>query len=331
MKHNRINRFFLIILCLFLAALLAIVYVPVFTKFPACLVVSQSEPDELVSLGDELVPLSGKTNTFVRNPVAPGTVTFSNASAVIDVSNVSEGYVMVKYTAGYAKIKVQIKKNGVKTYTYDIKSYGSYEVFPLTMGDGNYSINVFKNVDGTSYAQVLGGNFDVKLSNSFLPYLYPSQYVNFDATSTTVKKSEELAKYAAGDLEIVSNVYNYVINDISYDEQKAAIVKSGYLPVVDDILDKKKGICFDYAALMAAMLRSQQVPTRLEVGYVSGGAYHAWLSTYIKDIGWINNMIQFDGKSWKMMDPTFASGSGQSASVMKYIGNGSNYDTQYYY
>ena len=82
---------------------------------------------------------------------------------------------------------------------------------------------------------------------------------------------------------------------------------------------------------MAAMLGSQQIPTRLEVGYVSGGAYHAWLSAYTKETGWVNKVIQFDGKSWKLMDPTFASSGGQSDSIMKYIGTGSNYSVQYYY
>ena len=44
----------------------------------------------------------------------------------------------------------------------------------------------------------------------------------------------------------------------------------------------------------------------LEVGY-AGEEYHAWISTYIKDKGWINGIIEFDGTSWNMLDPTFAS------------------------
>ena len=54
---------------------------------------------------------------------------------------------------------------------------------------------------------------------------------------------------------------------------------------------------------MAAMLRSQDIPAKLEIGY-SGKVYHAWISVYIKDVGWIDNIIEFDGKSWKRMDPT---------------------------
>lgn len=56
---------------------------------------------------------------------------------------------------------------------------------------------------------------------------------------------------------------------------------------------------------MAAMLRVQSIPTRLEVGYV-GDVYHAWISVYVQDTGWINGIIQFDGTDWEMLDPTFA-------------------------
>ena len=64
-----------------------------------------------------------------------------------------------------------------------------------------------------------------------------------------------------------------------------------------------KGICFDYASLMAALLRSQGIPTKLVVGY-SGDAYHAWISVYLDEIGWVDKIIEFDGKSWSLIDPT---------------------------
>ena len=56
---------------------------------------------------------------------------------------------------------------------------------------------------------------------------------------------------------------------------------------------------------MSAMLRSQRIPTKLEVGY-SGDVYHAWISCYVDEIGWVDNIIEFDGKNWSIMDPTLA-------------------------
>ena len=52
-------------------------------------------------------------------------------------------------------------------------------------------------------------------------------------------------------------------------------MQSGYLPDVDEVLASQTGICFDYAAVMASMLRCERIPTRLEVGYM-GEVYHAW-------------------------------------------------------
>lgn len=63
---------------------------------------------------------------------------------------------------------------------------------------------------------------------------------------------------------------------------------------------------------MTAMLRSQGIPTKLEIGY-SGEAYHAWISTWIDEIGWVDNVIEFDGTSWTLMDPTLAANNSAKA------------------
>ena len=120
------------------------------------------------------------------------------------------------------------------------------------------------------------------------------------------------------------------MKNITYDKQLAANVKSGYLPVLDTVLTKKTGICFDYAALMAGMLRSQGIPCKLVVGY-AGSAYHAWINVWTEENGWVEGVIYFDGTSWQRMDPTFASTGKESASIMKYIGDGKNYSAKYLY
>lgn len=88
----------------------------------------------------------------------------------------------------------------------------------------------------------------------------------------------------------------------------------------------KKGICFDYAALMTAMLRSSGIPTRLDIGYATN-IYHAWISTYLDEQGWVDNVIKFDGKNWTMMDPTFAAGGGDG--IQDFITDSSNYNIEY--
>ena len=264
----------------------------------------------------------------VRTPQASGTTVFSNGSAVIDASNASQGYVMVKYSGGTSRIKVRISKG--TEYTYDLNTAGNYEVFPLTEGSGTYTIKVFQQVQGTSYAQVMSQTVTANIGYSQSPFLYPNQFCNFNANSAVVAKAAELTGGIADPLAKVQAVYRYAIDHISYDYQKAASVQSGYLPVPDATLASGKGICFDYAAVMTSMLRSQDIPTKLVIGY-TGGTYHAWVSVYLSGQGWVDNIIYFDGTNWRYMDPTFASSGKGDASVSNYISNQSNYQAKFTY
>lgn len=263
--------------------------------------------------------------SVVLVPKASGTATQSCDSATVDTSNAAEGYIMADYHGTNQKVKLQITGPDGVTYSYNM--HGGYEVFPLTAGNGTYTIGVYENISGTKYSTALSCSVDVTITNEFGPYLYPNQYVNFNASSLPVDKAVDLAYTASNDLDVVENVYNYMIGNFTYDYDKAANVQKGYLPVVDEVYKSNTGICFDYASVMATMLRSQNIPTRLEVGYV-GEEYHAWISTYIEDIGWVNGIIEFDGSAWNLLDPTFAS---TSKSPTDFITEDSKYLTKYVY
>ena len=265
----------------------------------------------------------------VLTPSADGVTVYQNDFASIDASNTSQGYVMVKYNGANEKVKLQITCPDQSCYTYLISDRGAYDTFPLTAGNGSYTLQVLENVAGDTYTVSLTQSINVSIEDEFLPFLYPNQYVNFHTDSKAVYKGSDLAKDTYSDLDVVQNIYNYVIKNISYDTEKAQNVSYGYVPDVDDTLSSKKGICFDYAALMTSMLRSQNIPTKLEVGY-SGDAYHAWVSTYIDDKGWVDDIIQFDGDTWQIMDPTLAA-TNDSAAVKKYVGDGSHYVVKYTY
>ena len=260
-----------------------------------------------------------------------GVTVYENKKASVDASNLSEGYVMVRYTGGkQVKIKVLITgENGV-TYTYNLNNTGVAETFPLTEGNGRYSIKVYENTTGTKYALAFSTQVDLTLRNVFLPYLYPNQYVNYTADCATVKKAAELTADKTSDLDKVSAIYYFVTDNFTYDYDLAKTVQSGYLPNVDQALSTKKGICFDYAAVMASMLRSQNIPCKLVVGY-AGTIYHAWIDVYIEGVGWVDKVIYFDGKSWTMMDPTFVSTGKHSSSILSYVTNEANYQQKFAY
>lgn len=295
------------------------------TQPPETALSAQSVPD-----ATDVQTVSTKRGSSVRIPYAAGTVTYSGGGATIDVSNASQGYVMCAYDGSSSRSKVQITRSGGSTYTYDLNTAGRYEAFPFSMGSGSYTVNIYENVGGSSYSLCVGKTIDVSLDWAMLPFLYANQFVNFQSGSVTVATSNELARNAASDLQVVENIYNYVINNLSYDYNKASTVTSGYLPVLDSILSSGYGICFDYAAVMTAMLRTQSIPTKLVIGY-AGDIYHAWISAYITDVGWVDGIIYFDGQSWKRMDPTFADNGGQSADIMAFIENNANYSAVYVY
>lgn len=265
----------------------------------------------------------------VLTPEASGTEVYENMDASIDASNASDGYVMVKYTGSAAKVRMLIETPAGNTYNYLMDLDGKYAVYPLSEGSGTYKIGVYENLHDDQYAAAFTQSVNVTLKDEYSMFLYPNAYVNFNANSNAVKKGQELAASANTDLEVVENVYHYIINNITYDYDKAETVQSGYVPTVDSTLASGTGICFDYASLMGAMLRSQGIPTRLEIGY-AGTEYHAWISVYTDDTGWIDNVIEFDGSKWTLMDPTLGSYANTST-VKKYLQDDTYYQLKYKY
>lgn len=290
----------------------------------------------LTGCGSGEVPAEDYSNLPLRDntpqvlvPKADGAHTIESDVALIDDSHSDQGYVMVKYHGQREKVRLQILTPEQITYTYTL-SPGVTDTFPLTGGSGTYQLTVFENIQGDQYSTGMMELIDVTLADEFHTYLYPNQYVNFAPDDQIISLAESLSDGTHVDLEVVTNVYNYVKDNITYDTQKAETVENGYLPVVDDILQKKTGICFDYAAVMASMLRSQGIPTRLDVGYTGSGIYHAWVSVYLKEQGWVDGIIEFNGNEWTLMDPTLAS-STKKKKLKKYMGDGTNYVLKYVY
>ena len=142
--------------------------------------------------------------------------------------------------------------------------------------------------------------------------MYPNQYVNFTPDSEACKLALSLLAEDATEQESIDTIFQYVTQHVTYDEDKAATVETGYLPDIDETLSTGKGICFDYAALMTAMLRSRDIPCKLQIGY-AGDIKHAWIDVYIRGKGWVEQAITYDGEKWNRMDPTFTANSEDEA------------------
>ena len=257
---------------------------------------------------------------------------FHEAAAMIgdrvklDVSCLAEGYVAVSAVSDM-RLKFQVVKDET-TYNYNLSSDGTPGIFPLQGGNGSYRFRVMENVVDKKYSELYSFTCDVVMQDEFQPFLRPSTYINYNRDSACVRKVAELAAAASDELGLVSAVYNYVCGQVTYDREKAASVKSGYLPVPDETMTSGKGICFDYAALAGAMLRSQGIPTKMIFGYVAPeGLYHAWNMFYTPQSGWVTVSFEVRGENWTRMDLTFSANGADST----FIGDGSNYSDVYYY
>ena len=272
-----------------------------------------------------LLGAAGKANIDFTDTDITGTVKINTITEITD-----------------RKIKVSIEKTENK-YIYDLKGDKSAEVYPLQWGNGEYTIRVLiqsPDSSSTKYAVALSVKYMLELEDENAPFLNPSQLVNYssDTYNNDNKNNKNKTVEIADELETIEEIYMFVIQALEYDAEKAESVKSGYLPDIDEIINSGKGICFDYAAVLAAMLRSQGIPAKLVMGYVKipgsdTPVYHAWNEIYLGETdktgskgGWIVlNGMKFEAGRFERVDATFDSANKSSKAVMRHIGDGSNY------
>lgn len=237
----------------------------------------------------------------IAAPEASGEVVYEGNGVTVDASHTEDGYIMVKGMKSDVRLKTRVVLDD-EIYSYELNREGEYEVYPLQMGNGTYEIQVYQQVEGTSYSQLYFVDLDVEMPDTDRVFLYPSQYVWYTNDKNAVRLSYDLCADLTSDTEKAACIYNYITQLLTYDNEKAATVEDGYLPDVDATLRERKGICFDYSALFAAMLRAQNIPVRLAIGYVQPeNIYHAW------------NQVYLDGE-WVFMDSTFGPSSSHTES-----------------
>jgi transglutaminase-like putative cysteine protease len=176
-------------------------------------------------------------------------------------------------SADYSNFKVIIEKDDVE-YVYNLSS--KIDTFPLQMGSGEYTVTLFGSNDGRRFRTISKETFSVQLDENAV-FLSASQTVNWDNESEVAALAQTLTKDAKTDREKLEVIHEYVIHNVSYDYDKAQQLPKGYIPSPEETLSDGSGICYDFAALTASMLRSVNVPTKLVKGYSTfTPVYHAW-------------------------------------------------------
>jgi hypothetical protein len=181
------------------------------------------------------------------------------------------------------------------TYPADVQE-GSFKLdMQLRFGPGKYTIWAGDNptrFDGVIRFEI------VNMLKKDTRYISPSAYVDCTEQSVTdlvyqivTPQMDETAKLRA--------IYGWVTSNIAYDYQ-AYLAGQSQLVTASQTLKSKKGVCRDYAFLVAAMSRA----AGLQAKVVNGTAYkkgswaaqsHAW------------NEVYSDGK-WVTVDATWDAG-----------------------
>ena len=109
--------------------------------------------------------------------------------------------------------------------------------------------------------------------------------------TATVKLADEICAYCDTDEEKVKAIYEWMIQNFEYDYDCEPLIQ--YFNV-RKTLTSRKGVCYDFAHLFAALCRSQNIPCYVVDGDKRNNAqyHHTW------------NRVCFDG-SWWNMDVTF--------------------------
>ena len=135
---------------------------------------------------------------------------------------------MCRFAASNAKrLKVQVTGPNT-TYTYDLPT-GKWVTFPLSDGNGSYKTAVLQNTEGNKYGVLASVTFLVSLKDEFAPFLRPNQYVDYSSAVNAIAKAKELTtdQNITKPLDQVKAIYEYTVNNLTYDKEKASSVKSG--------------------------------------------------------------------------------------------------------
>lgn len=210
-------------------------------------------------------------------------LTSSEIQAVINTNyiTVQDAYCTVQYKSS-KKIKVGIEYNNIVTY-YDYQSNKKLN-YAFDKGNGDYTIKLYEQVKGSSYRVIEKKSATVNLTDNLLPYLISTYDIYYSENGILAKMASKLCKTCKTEWDKVFTLKNYVSLRINYDNDLATQISNKfittYIPSPLNTWYNKKGICYDIASLFAAMCRTQNIPCKIQKGYVNE-VYHAWNEVYV--------------------------------------------------
>lgn len=226
----------------------------------------------------------------------------SNSYGYIDTTEALNGCFTICYTKD-SDVKLRCHVIGPTSdenanYSY-VLTTGKPAVIPLTQGDGVYRLQLCEQNEGTNYWVRLETSYTLHLSDPLAPWRASTTYIPWKSSPVTTAAAALICQNYNTDTEKIKAINTFITQLLSYDHDKANIVTGIDPDLPDDILTNQKGICIDYAVLMAAMCRAQNIPCKLVIGQIGAGENapeHAWVEAYTVTDGFVR------------YDPTFHDG-----------------------
>lgn len=219
----------------------------------------------------------------------------------ISTDRIDKGIVGVSFSDNSGKAyKVLVVKDGDPSakVSYPLFPNGQTDYFPLTRGNGDYTVALLVGAGNGKYAFLEKKTVTLNLQDESVIYLNSIQNIEWTPEDDAIKYALNLAKDQSSAKAAFEMFYKYMTETVMYDFQKASSVKGDYVPSISKTFVDSKGICYDYSSMFAAFMRSKGVPTRLVKGYtpnVGENIYHAW------------NEVLIEGK-WMVVDTTLDAG-----------------------
>ncbi|MBP5158967.1 MAG: transglutaminase domain-containing protein [Lachnospiraceae bacterium] len=186
--------------------------------------------------------------------------------------------------------------SNTQRYYYKLNDGKNSISVPLTEGNGSYKVRLCQVRSDGKAAVLESDDFSLNLTDRDSVFLRSSVIVNYAVSTKVTKKAKSLVKKCKTESDKIAKVYKYVVSNYKYDYEnlKTKTSTSYYVPNITTTFEKKTGICYDISCVIAAMLRSQGIETKVVTGHTPNvKEYHAW------------NQIKDSSNKWFTIDATY--------------------------
>ncbi len=212
---------------------------------------------------------------------------------VIEVDN-KNARLLVRYKASDGKpykIKVTYEKQAAKYYV--LYAVNADEYFPLSSGNGKYSVSVLRMVADNRAQAIKTETVALNAKDKNAAFLSSNYYVAWEYAKDSTALAKNLNSKKAKGASAADAIYDEIIKTMKYDYDNYGKLSGDYVPDMDTVLKKRMGVCLDTSVLLAGMLRSAGIPTRVCMGTSKAvEGYHAWNEIFI-------------GGQWVVVDATY--------------------------